>query len=426
VLDTPAHTNGHSNGHSNGHANDSVKAPGPSEDLQGLLDRIVECASQPLGRARAFPSAVYKSEELYDLEVEKVWRKSWLYACRLEEIENPGDWVNFDVAGEPIMVTRGRDNEVRALSRVCPHRFMDVNGLNPEDRGHSDSFVCPYHNWAFGLDGQMVGAPLMQESELFQEQKHSYCLREFRAEIWRGFVFINLDAEAAPLMDTFGGIDKLLGNYKPEDWRKVSRMSWGDSEVNWKLALDNGREGYHHQGLHKDSIEALWPAHMVKMEPTETYNYFVGRMFVSEEAAIGQEDGHFINPTLIDTAPGLTPYERSHYLVIGVYPGFILIPGPDMTLVQTWTPTGPTSHDMNFDILFHESVMDHADFEMARDEAHRWIHEIQGEDSAGLVALQKTVTNTRLDLDGGALSHLERPMWSIQRFLANRLTGAEI
>jgi hypothetical protein len=133
-----------------------------------------------------------------------------------------------------------------------------------------------------------------------------------------------------------------------------------------------------------------------------------------------------MNPTLLPAAPGLTPYEKSHYLVIGVYPGFILIPGPDMTLIQTFTPTGPNSHDMNFDILFHESLLDHEDFEMAREEAYKWLHEIQSEDSAALVALQKTILATREKMHGGALSHLERPMWSIQRVLADRLVGADV
>jgi hypothetical protein len=165
---------------------------------------------------------------------------------------------------------------------------------------------------------------------------------------------------------------------------------------------------------------------MVKVEPTETFNYFVLRMFVSPEAAIGQEDGHYLTPTLLPPAPDLSAFEKSNYLIIGVYPGFILIPGPDMIWVQTFTPTGPTSHDMNFDILFHESMLDHPDFEKSRDEAHEWLHEIQGEDSAGLVSIQKSVSGSRLDLQGGALSHLERSMWSIQRFLANRLTGADV
>ena len=104
MLDTPSHTNGHADGHSNGHADgkpEALKRGG--EGLQALLDEMVDCASQPLSRARAFPPAAYTNEALYDLEVDRIWRRSWLYACRVEEIENPGDWVNFDVAGEPIM-----------------------------------------------------------------------------------------------------------------------------------------------------------------------------------------------------------------------------------------------------------------------------------------------------------------------------------
>ena len=419
MLETPANTNGHSNGSLSGH-----KAAG--EDLQVLLDQMVERASRPLDKARALPPAAYTSDALYELEVERIWRKSWLYVCRAEEVANPGDWVRFEVAGEPIMVTRGKDRQINALSRVCPHRFMDVLGLTDGQRGNSASFLCPYHSWAFSHDGSLVGAPLMDQSTLFDEEKGTYCLRSFPVSEWRGFIFVNLDHDAAPLTDTLSEIDGILGNYKPEDWRKVTRVSWGETAVNWKLALDNGREGYHHQGLHKDSLEPLWPAHLVEMEPTETRDYFVARMFVSPEAATGQEDGHYINPTLLPAAPGLTPYERSHYLVIGVYPGFILIPGPDMTLVQTFTPTGPRTHDMNFDILFHESALENPDCEQARDEAHQWLRDIQSEDSAALVALQKTISSMRLDLEGGALSHLERPMWSIQRFLAHRLTGAEV
>lgn len=417
MLDTPLNTNGRGNGH--------VLSPS-RDDVQAVVDAIVERASRPLDHAQALPPAAYTSPALYELEVEKIWRKSWLYVGRVEEIPNPGDWIQFDVAAEPVLITRGQDQEIRALSRVCPHRFMDVLAQEEGRQGHSDSFLCPYHSWAFSLDGQLAGAPLMQESRLFDEEKHTYCLKEYGVEEWKGFIFINLDTEATPIGKTLAEIEPVLGNYSLEEWRKVTRVAWGETEVNWKLALDNGREGYHHQGLHKHSLEPLWPAHMVEMEPTETRDYFIARMFVSPEAAIGQEDGHYINPVLLPAAPGLTPYERSHYLVIGIYPGFILIPGPDMTLVQTFTPTGPLTHDMNFDILFHESAMENPDFEMAREEAHKWLSEIQSEDSAGLVSLQKTILATRMDLPGGALSHLERPMWSIQRYLANRLTGAEV
>ncbi len=414
---------GAANGANGAHARNGA---GGGEELQRILDELVECASLPLENSRALPASVYKNQELYELEVERIWRRSWLYAGRVEEIPQPGDWMRYEAAGEPLVIVRNRDGEIRALSRICPHRFMDVLGLEGATKGNSDSFVCPYHSWAFDQNGALAGAPLMEESERFEREKGDYCLKSHRVSVWRGFVFVNLDDDADPLEDLVSQIDPHLGNYALEDWRKVDRFEWGDSPANWKLALDNGREAYHHQGLHKDSLEPLWPAHMVQIEPTDTRDFFVLRMFVSREAAVGEEDGHLINPTLLPPAPGLTPFERSNYLAIGIYPSLIVLPGPDVTIVQTFAPTGPQSHEVNFDFLFHESVFETEDWEAARNELRGWIEPIQAEDSAGILALQRAINGTRRDMRGGALSRLERPMWSIQRFLANRLTGADV
>ena len=199
-------------------------------------------------------------------------------------------------------------------------------------------------------------------------------------------------------------------------------IEWGESEANWKLVVDNGREAYHHQGTHRNTLEPLWPAHMVEYEPSESPDVFLLRMFVSPDAAVGQEGGHYINPTLLPAAPRLSPFERSHYMVIGVYPGFIVAPGPDAVFTLSWTPTGPTSHTVDIGILIHQTRLSHPDFENALKEAREWIHQIQSEDSAAIQAVQRSVT-THLVRRGGALSHIERPVWTFQRYLANRLAG---
>ena len=113
-----------------------------------------------------------------------------------------------------------------------------------------------------------------------------------------------------------------MGNYDAADWRLVDRIKWGVTAANWKLVVDNGREAYHHHiGTHGESLEPLWPAHMVDFEPLETTDFFFARMFVSPEAAVGQEDGHYLNPLLLPAAPNLTPFERSNYIVAGIYIG---------------------------------------------------------------------------------------------------------
>jgi nitrite reductase/ring-hydroxylating ferredoxin subunit len=395
---------------------------GPRRDLHDLLDVLADRAARPLEEAKALPAAFYTSEAIYELEVDRIWRRSWIHVGRVEELANPGDYIKKEIAGEPIVVTRGRDGEVRALSRVCRHRFMDI--LEGADKkGCAESFACPYHKWTYASDGSLQGAAHMDQSALFQREKGEIALTSFRVETWQGFVFVNLDPDAAPLSETMDPVEAKLGNYHLADWRLVDRIEWGEVPANWKLVVDNGREAYHHIGTHLESLEPLWPAHMVDFEPLETSDFFFARMFVSPEAAMGQEDGHYINPVVLPPAPGLTPFERSNYVVAGIYPGFILVPGPDVVLTLSFVPTGPASHYIELDLHAHKSVLGDPDLAEKVREVREWLMAVNGEDAEAQVGVQRMLSS-RLDADGGPLSHLERAIWTSQRYLAKRLVGS--
>lgn len=392
----------------------------PSGKVAELLDVLAERASLPLEEARALPSSFYTDEALYALEIERIWRKSWIHVGRVEEIANPGDYIQREIAGEPIVVTRGRDGVVRAMSRVCQHRFMDV--LDGSDKkGSAESFACPYHKWTYGLDGKLQGAAHMGKNACFQKEKDLIRLPQFQATTWQGFVFVNLDPDAPPLSKVMDHVESKLGNYVPADWKLVDRVEWGEVPANWKVVVDNGREAYHHIGTHLESLEPLWPAHLVDFEPMDTSDFFFARMFVSPEASIGQEDGHYINPVVLPTAPNLTPFERSNYIVAGIYPGFILVPGPDIMLTLSFSPTGVGSHYIELDLLAHESVLDHPELAEKVKEVRDWIIDINGEDAEAQAAVQRAVSRTGIVHDGGPLSHLERAVWTFQRYLAKNL-----
>jgi phenylpropionate dioxygenase-like ring-hydroxylating dioxygenase large terminal subunit len=389
------------------------------EELSELLDVLRDRASRPLEEAKALPPAFYTSKALYELEIERIWRRSWIHVGRVEELAAPGDYIKRDIGGEPIVIARGRDGEIRALSRVCQHRFMDVLDGAP-DQGNTGAFACPYHKWTYALDGTLQGAAHMGQSELFQRQRAEICLPRFQTTTWQGFLFVNLDPDAAPLSDVMDHVESKMGNYHGEEWRLVDRIKWGDTPANWKLVVDNGREAYHHIGTHLESLQPLWPAHLVDFEPLDTADFFFARMFVSPEAAIGQEDGHYLNPLLLPLAPNLTAFERSNYIVAGIYPGFILVPGPDAMLTISFVPTGPSSHYVELDILAHETGLDDPDLEEKVKQYHDWLVQIQGEDAAAQVAVQRALSS-RLTLEGGPLSHLERAIWTFQRYLGQRL-----
>jgi phenylpropionate dioxygenase-like ring-hydroxylating dioxygenase large terminal subunit len=421
LTDEPLHTNGDVASPANGDGHHPHSAR-----LQGLLDVLIDRATRPLENAKALPPAFYTDRELYDLEVREIWRKSWIHVGRVEELKEPGDWLSRDIAGEPIVVTRGADGEIHALSRVCRHRFMDLLDGQPSRCGHAEKLTCPYHLWSYEMDGSFSSAPYMNRSELFEQEKGGYGLPTFAVHVWQGFIFVNLDAEPRPFEEIVtDDVIEQLGNWDASDWVLMERIEWGVTDVNWKLVVDNGREAYHHIGTHGKSLEPMWPANMIEFEPSPKNAFFLARMFVSPEAATGQEEGHYISPMMMPPAPGLTPYEKSHSVVLGMYPGFIYVPGPDVILTLSFQPTGLDSHNLDIEILFHKDAADLPQAQEALAEYSAWIKSVQAEDSGAMKGVQRTL-GSELEHPGGALSHLEIAILTFQRFLAKRLVGEHV
>ncbi|MGH2967640.1 MAG: SRPBCC family protein [Solirubrobacteraceae bacterium] len=234
---------------------------------------------------------------------------------------------------------------------------------------------------------------------------------------------MSFDAEAEPLADRLGEVDDVLDGYRLDDWRIVDRIAWGESPANWKIVMENGRECYHHQGTHRDTLEPLWPTSMAVHETTDSSDWWYQRMMVSPDAAIGQEDGHWQQPLVLPAAPGLSAFQRSHYLIFGLYPAFICAPGPDMTVVIRFYPTGHESHKVDFEMLVHEDRLDDPDMEQAKGEFQEFIRSVQQEDADQAISVQRSLRSITARGGGAALSPIERPIWQFQRYLAKRLTG---
>jgi choline monooxygenase len=98
---------------------------------------------RPLSQASTLPPACYTSKEWYDLEVARMWRRSWIQIGRLEEVPNPGDYLRVDIVGEPLIMVRAHDGKVRVLSAICRHRGCVVK----QGRGTAKVLSCPYHGW---------------------------------------------------------------------------------------------------------------------------------------------------------------------------------------------------------------------------------------------------------------------------------------
>ena len=193
---------------------------------------------EKLARAATLPSRFYTEPQVLDEEKAKVFSRTWQLVGRTEQVKQPGQYFTASVADEPLVVVRGMDEQLRAFSNVCRHRAGPVTC----GEGQRKSFRCGYHGWTYALDGRLVNTPEFDRVENFTREENS--LPEFRVETWGPLVFVNMDAEAAPLDETLEDIPARVGHRRFEAMRLAGRRDWLVN-CNWKVYVDNYLEGYH-------------------------------------------------------------------------------------------------------------------------------------------------------------------------------------
>lgn len=387
--------------------------------LNDLVRQIEAGAALPLERAHSLPPEAYWSPALYDLELERIFRREWMCVARVDDLARSGDWLRFDLAGEPLLLTRDENGELHALSRVCRHRNIDLLAGNAERGGNQARIVCPYHLWSYRLDGRLAGAPEMQKAAGFERGECR--LPEARIETWQGFVFVNLDPEAAPLSASMAGVDGILGGRDLTTWRTAGVVDWGEADANWKLAIENASECYHHIGTHRETLQPMWPGATVQIDHVDSPEWFYGTMTVSEAFSLGVDEGYPIHPTFFPLPAGLTPQQRSATLIIGVFPMFFIALSPDFCVWFRWYPTSPTTHELDMRILVPPEAMAAPDLEAHVAQVAESLRAIQGEDAVANAGIQRA--SRARAASPGRLSALEQPLWQFQRYLASRLGG---
>jgi phenylpropionate dioxygenase-like ring-hydroxylating dioxygenase large terminal subunit len=152
-------------------------------------------------------------------------------------------------ARTPILLTRDAGGAVRALSNVCRHRSM----ILVETDAAGEVVRCPYHLWAYGLDGRLLAAPFMEGGDL------AGCdLPRYRAEVWGGWLFVCLDAAAPPLAEAMAPLAAILDVDALAGLREGYRIRL-EHDWNWKVMVENFGESYHHIGTHTQTLQPLWP-----------------------------------------------------------------------------------------------------------------------------------------------------------------------
>ncbi|MDT7617383.1 MAG: hypothetical protein QOF00_4830 [Pseudonocardiales bacterium] len=397
----------------------------PTTDaVRELVRRIGEQAALPLEESRALPARAYWDPEFHEYELEHVFKKDWICIARVEEVPDKGSYRAIDLAGEPLIVVRGNDEQVRVFSRVCRHRYADLMGGERSDEervsGCVARFECPYHAWIYRLDGSLLSAPEMSGRPGFDASANG--LREIRTEIWQGFVFVNLDDDTDIPFD-MTTVAEIQDGYDLTEWEIASVIDWGDSKVNWKIVVENFLEVYHHIGIHKNVLQPLWRLGKCRRGDYTGADFYYSRMMAGAEVAIGEEDGHLLHPLFLPAKKGLSSFQRSHTLLLAKFPAYLCAPGPDITFWFRSLPTGPETHRLEIHLLVPKENLGAEDFDEKMKEATDFLKLVQAQDASVNEAVQSSSRSRYAT--GGVLQAHEQPLWQLQKYLASRLPAQD-
>jgi len=190
----------------------------------------------------------YTSRAFLDREMERLWPRVWQIACREEELAAVGDYVEYTIGDQSILIVRTAPGELRALVNACLHRGTRL--LEGYGRVRAEGIRCPYHGWGYALDGRLCDVVDRHE---FPDLPADLRLGAVRVDTWGGFVFVNLDPDAEPLLRFLDPLPELLAPYRLHEMRFRSYLTT-ILPANWKTVIDAFNEGYHVQGTHPQTL----------------------------------------------------------------------------------------------------------------------------------------------------------------------------
>jgi len=296
-------------------------------DLSAMLSLYDADAS--LEHASTIPAPWYLDARIAGLEQERVFGRNWIAVGRADQVEAAGQYFTVELAGEPLVIVRGSDGELRGFFNVCRHHAAAVMTASC---GTAQHLRCPYHGWTYGLDGSLKGAP--EFAGVCNFDRGANGLVPVRVAIWEQFVFVSLSEHAPGLVDFLGDLPERVAPLALANLRFFERKTY-TLRCNWKVYVDNYLDGgYHVPHLHKGLNSVLdYKEYTIENR---------GRTCLQSSPMVSSEEHASFNATRTG--------DRAYYYWL--YPNFMINVYEGVMDTNLVLPVGPDACLVQFDFFF--------------------------------------------------------------------------
>jgi len=310
-------------------------------------------------RSYSLDAACYREPRFFEFDRRAIFHRSWQFLCHAEKLRQPGSYVAADIQGQSVFAARDNKGALHAFYNVCKHRGHELL----QGEGQARVITCPYHAWAYGLDGRLRTARCAEQIENFDNA--DFALTPVQVEEFCSLVFVNLDPDAPALAEQSGNLAEEVLAYAPD----LDRLTFAHRltyriKANWKAVVDNFLECCHCPVAHKDFCT------LVEMD---TYKVTTHGIYSSHMAKAGRSD---------NAAYDVGTASVTDHAVWFLWPNMTLMryPGRGNFMVWRFIPVGPEETYEEFDFFLETPEPNEAERE-----AIRFVDEVLQVEDIGLV-----------------------------------------
>ncbi|MCP5100002.1 MAG: aromatic ring-hydroxylating dioxygenase subunit alpha [Chloroflexi bacterium] len=368
----------------------------------------------------------YTDERFYEIEQKRVFGNSWVPVAITAQVQKPGDVKVVEVAGQSIILTRNKEGVLRAFYNVCRHRGAMM--LDKECTAVRGARIrCPYHSWAYDLDGNNIGTPLFEGSNIPEEMqgafsmgsvdkfsREDYPLFGVHVAEWAFLIFVNLAEEPTPLMEQLGDLPEKLAPYRLAEW-VVCREAEFIFKANYKLVGENFMEYYHLPWVHPELIKV---SRMEDQYRWQGKGMYTGMMTWPISAS---EDGGWLG---LPPMSGLEGQYLESARFIWLFPNASISVMPNHTFVMIARPDGPAHTVEETYILVHPESLAAEGAETELDQLTDFWTLVNNQDIDIVEKVQAGLT-MRPYRGGRMCYHFEEPLHRYQNMVIDKMVGIE-
>lgn len=374
------------------------------KSLDATLSDLAQTARRPFEDATAMPPGVYTSEAFLARELDTIFAREWVCIGRSSSLKEPGDYITYDLAGQPIVVLRDGDKKLKAFSNVCLHRMSTLL----EGQGNTRSIVCRYHAWTYNLDGTLRGAPFMKPTTGFCRE--NYRLPAIRSEEWLGWIYVTLNPDTPAVAETLKPLEGMIAHYGMENYIECFREPhvW---DTNWKVLAENFMESYHLPVCHAATVGPHSKLEEMECPPgLSAFNYH----WITKEASLAIGNAHPSNTRLEGKW-------RKTTALLALYPSHLITLTPGYFWYLSLHPKGVGQVHMVFGGGLSPEFIDDPQAQDYVAKLKSLLDEVNLEDRQCTERVFRGLNAQKAA--PGHLSYLERPIYDFMQYVAERTAG---